>query len=123
MSYDLVIWSCQPTLTEEDAEELAYDLLDGKTTETEPSDAVASFVEEVTDKYPRLSELEPGQDTPWASDISGSGAHVVLCIARSKIDTANWIADVAKKHNLCLFDPQDGDYRPASANQAAETDS
>ncbi|NBO19033.1 MAG: hypothetical protein EBV03_07395 [Proteobacteria bacterium] len=75
----------------------------------EPSPKISEFVKELTALHPQIDDTpEDGLDEcPWSIAFDLSEGHVIMPMVWSKADeTQKIIVELAKKHDLVCFDPQ-----------------
>ncbi|MEO7717996.1 MAG: hypothetical protein ABIY70_17480 [Capsulimonas sp.] len=69
-----------------------------------------AFQKDLAIVYPDLEAIPEDklEDSPWSFSPDRSGGHTFLCIRWSAVDAAvPIIFEIALKHNLVVYDPQD----------------
>ena len=112
MSFDVALWYRAKPMGRAEALSFYKSLCEGDTSDIEPNPAVATFVREVTAKYPQIDDVPEEQldECPWNIAFDQSEGHVIICIAWSRCDEiVPWVTGLAAKHGLTYFDPQSGE--------------
>lgn len=118
MSFDLTFWSAKEPVTEEAAARIYDELTDGLAGVVDESPAIESFFNDVVAVYPDLVE-ENMEEAPWASAIYHNAECVITAISWSRHqEVAQVLIDLANRHGLTAYDPQDRViHHPSAANR------
>ncbi|MGA3295739.1 MAG: hypothetical protein ABSE45_17375 [Candidatus Acidiferrales bacterium] len=112
MSFDLAVWKADdPGLTDSDAGKIFLQLCDGAHEGWPAAPEVEAFYRELTQRYPELDDLpeEEVDNCPWSARLDRSAHHVIMTVVWSRADEIRSVVlDLAGKHSLLLFDPQEG---------------
>jgi len=113
MSFDLCVFHTEKPHSDDDAIDRysAYCGDDDFSPWIEPSPKVAAFLKDLTAQYPDIDDV-PAQnvdDCPWAAGLDLSEGHVVMPMVFSWAERMYPVVlDLAEKHSLVCFDPQQG---------------
>jgi hypothetical protein len=112
MSFDLCILDAEPSIAISEASRLYQDFdIDGTTA---PNQKISSLIQEITSRYPQIDDYadEDIDNCPWAVAFDVDEKCVVICISFSRVgDVVDWISEVASKHDLVCYDPQENKLR------------
>ena len=111
MRLEIDVFFADTPLTDKDALERYDACCSGPTSngDTESAPPLATFMAELTDRYPRLETLPEAEreDSPWSGDISETNGHALLAMSGSHCaDAVEYIMELADKHGLVCFDPK-----------------
>jgi hypothetical protein len=117
MSYDLAVWEGERPLTDlaagETFEELYARYLEGPPN-PKPTPAIARYVAALLERWPDI-DGPGGEDSPWAdAPMLNNSAGPIIYFAMSFsrcAEASEFAAQLAAKHGLVCFDPQDGTLR------------
>ena len=116
MSFDLAVWR-EPTTAEDAARKYAeLTTLEPAVLQRHPR-AVA-FHRELTARYPELADVPVDEldSCPWSTTLTVAGDGVVMSMSWSCADAVvTYIQELAQRHGLVLYDPQDGAAYPPGA--------
>ena len=117
MSFDVAVWS-QVHRSVKQASQVYLKLCDNDTSLLQPqpdsAQDIEAFLQELTQRYPPPSAYtdETADECLWSNDFDISEAHVLLSIPFSRVaEAAAWIVDLAYKHHLIFYNPQNGTIR------------
>lgn len=106
MSFGLIFWYEAVPPSVERATDVYFRLSDDEAGVVADNPRVDEFFSEVTSMYGDLT-LE-NEDAPWTSVLYHTPACVIAQISWSRSrEISSVLIDLAKKHNLTAFDPQD----------------
>jgi hypothetical protein len=114
MSYDLAVWHTPNRLTDAEASALYMALGESRTDGTAPQPAVDAFYAELMARYPELDTvpddlIDDSDYCPWSCALGRSPGYVVLsCVWSQAQAVGKFVWNLAAKHRLALFDPQEG---------------
>lgn len=113
MSYDLVALSGVDPMDADQAADIYHHLSDGRSWDSllHPDPNVAAFVKEITRRWPQLDDVPEDEVDmcPWSVELELSPAHAVGSMRWSRADDVGSVfIDMALKHRLNVFDPQEG---------------
>ena len=111
MSCDYAVWHYDRKLSEKEALQRYTTLCDDPASLPGESAAIDNFYKELTAKYPEIDSIpEDAVDScPWSCALDKNGTSVVMPIVWSRAgEVGRFIADLAEKHGLVLYDPQSG---------------
>ena len=112
MSYDLAIWHQPTKINNERAVEIYLKLIEEDRSDLQPSPMIDAFYTELTKRHPEINDIPEAQIgdhdlSPWSSEFDRSDSHLIITSVWSKADyVANLIFDLARQHQLSVFDPQ-----------------
>ena len=111
MSFDLGVFYTEKPHSDEEATMrfVAYCEEENLTAFIEPSEKVASFLQELTTQYPQIDDWpeEDISNCPWSIAFDVSAGHVLMPMVFSKAEEMySVIAALAEKHGLVCVDPQ-----------------
>jgi hypothetical protein len=113
MSCDYGVWYSEAPLTNEEAAKIYVGLCEQWPFLEGENQAVRAFYDELTARWPELDSV-PDEKIgdknycPWSCAISHSGAAVVTACVWSMADkVGSIIKELARKHELVFYDPQD----------------
>lgn len=111
MSFDLAVWF-EPTAVTSSEAIRKHDGFASRAPDAGPADPRAvAFHRELIARYPGLSDLPDDQleRIPWHGDPEIVGEAVLMTMSWSTPDeTVQFILELAERHEMVLFDPQDG---------------
>jgi hypothetical protein len=114
MSFDLAAWKDDDNGTlpsDSEAREIYLKLCNDACGAGLVAPGIEEFYTELTRRYPEIDDVpeEEVDKCPWSLLLNRSGHHVVMSAVWSPADEIRSAAlELAKKHNLILFDPQKG---------------
>lgn len=113
MSFDLGVFYTERPQSDDDAGERYVALCDGSNLADwiEPSPKVEAFLNDLTTRYPQIDDVadEAVDDSPWSCAFDVSEGHAIMPMVWSRAEEmAAIIAELAAKHGLVCFDPQEG---------------
>jgi hypothetical protein len=118
MSFDLAVMNIEKPLTSSEATEIYHQLCEGNYDALPPSEKIDAFYQELTQQYPDMESYSDDDidDCKWSVDLDVSDGAVVMSMVWSASEKmVNFITNLAEKHDLALYDPQDETvYLPAS---------
>jgi hypothetical protein len=125
MSFDLGVWHTDERLTDEEAANTYLRLCEEPQSLNGSSQDVAAFYAELTGHWPEIDTI-PEESIgdfdicPWSCALDHSGNAVVMSCVWSKADEVfAFVSQLAKKHKLVLFDPQENKaHRPEHLTSA-----
>jgi hypothetical protein len=110
MSYDLALWnSGNATPSDSEAGRLYIELCEDQCGGGPVAAGIQELYTELTRRYPEIDNVpeEAVDDCPWSGLLNRSGHHVILNVVWSRAEEIRrFVFELAKKHNLVLFDPQ-----------------
>ena len=77
------------------------------------SQAVSDFYDELTRRWPEIDSIPEErigdfEYCPWSCAIERSGMYVIVnCVWSKADDVASYVYQLAEKHDLVLYDPQE----------------
>jgi hypothetical protein len=112
VSFDLAVLSAARPLTADEARRVYLRLCEGDDGATllAPDERVDEFAREIRARWPDLDDLpeEEVDDSPWSIGVDVSPRHMLVSFVWSRVDdTAPAFVDLAAKHGLYVFDPQE----------------
>ncbi|MEA5367787.1 hypothetical protein VA596_50210 [Amycolatopsis sp., V23-08] len=116
MSFDLAVWHESTTAEEAPRKYAELTTLEPEVLERHPR-AVA-FHRDLTARYPELADVPADElgSCPWATAMTVAGDGVVMSMSWSCSDAVvEYIQELARRHGLVLYDPQDGTAYPPGA--------
>lgn len=111
MSFDLAVMNVEKKISSEEATEIYNKLCDGEYDVLKPSERIDSFYQELVEKYPDVESYSDDDidDCPWSVELDVSDGAVVMSMVWSAADEIpSFVTNLAEKHGLALYDPQDG---------------
>jgi hypothetical protein len=114
MSFDLAVWYSDVASTSEQAGEIYANLCDGKRMASGGSASVNAFYDELIAKWQEIDSvpkefIDDLDRCPWSCALDHSPTHVVMsCVWSRAPMVVVFVAELAAKHGLVLFDPQGG---------------
>ncbi len=115
MSCDFGVWYPDRRLTDAEAGERYVRLCDSQVEgEVVEDPAVGAFYTELTRLHPEIDDVPEDRidDTeycPWSVAMDRSDGHVIMACVWSRADyVRQLVRDLARKHGLAVFDPQEG---------------
>ena len=112
MSFDLGVWHVEESLTDEEAAAIYLRLCEEWPYLEGEHPAVAAFYEELVRRWPEIDTIPEERVgdcdfCPWSCALNRSGiAVVVSCVWPKAVEVGEYVATLARKHGLLLFDPQ-----------------
>lgn len=128
MSYDLGVWYPHERLSDGEAGRLYVGLCEGKVQNPKPHPAVDASYQELTAKHPEMDtvpddKVDDVDYCPWSSALDRSPGHVIMgCVWARAEYVDRFVRELARKHGLAVFDPQQGtiSYPRASGGASAK---
>ena len=118
MSFDLAFWHEARPITSEQAVHVYWQLCDEDYSVVKPHEAVALFLQDLTQHYPPIDNLseEEVDESPWSCAWDVSPGSVIVCMTwPSGRALAPFFIQMANRHNLVCYDPQRAEvYLPPS---------
>lgn len=117
MSFDLAVWYAPVVVTAADAARKYAELAALERAALPAHPRISAFHRELTTRYPDLSgvPLEELARCPWASNPIVAGSGVLMSLSWSCADdVVSFVQELAERHELVLYDPQDGSAYPPS---------
>ncbi len=112
MSFDLAVWKDEcPTPSDSEAREIYLHFCSHECAGGPTMPGIAEFYIELTQQYPEIDKVpeEEVDNCPWSVLLSRSGHHVLMSAVWSRAEEIRSVVlELAKKHDLVLFDPQKG---------------
>ena len=114
MSCDFAVWFPSVALTDQQASLLYEQLCQGDTSGIVPHTAVDAFYNEITSQHPEIDDVPADQVDdhdlcPWSVAFDRSDGHLIMCCVWPKADyVEGLVKELAHKHGLAVFDPQNG---------------
>jgi hypothetical protein len=114
MSFDLGVWYPSKRLTDDEAGELYVALCKSQTVGVTPHHKVEAFYTELTDRYPEIDtipedRIDDHDYCPWSCALDRSAGHVIMpCVWSQAENVERFVRQLAKKHGLATYDPQQG---------------
>jgi hypothetical protein len=114
MSFDLGVWHPLTRLTDAEAGELYVSLCDYGIGGVTSHPAVDAFYAELTARYPEIDtvpddRIDDHDYCPWSCALDRSPAHVIMsCVWPQAENVERTVRELAAKHGLAAFDPQQG---------------
>jgi len=123
MSFDLAVWYPDARLTTKEAGKRYICLCEDDSSMVTPHPAVDAFYAEITALHPEIGDVPADEvdECPWNIEFDRSPGHLIMCCAWSRAEYCyDLILRLARKHGLCVFDPQTGaihfpDAKPAQS--------
>lgn len=112
MSFDLGIWHSKDRIDAEVAGEIYRGLCERTASPPQAHAAVDAFYRELIAKHPEIDtvpddRIDDHDYCPWSCEIDHSPGHVIVSCVWSKADyVESLIRELARKHGLAVFDPQ-----------------
>jgi hypothetical protein len=126
MSFDLAVWYPDRNLSPEEAGERYGQLCDGDVRGVTEDPRVAAFYDELMRKHPEIDDvpeerIDDHEYCPWSVAMDRSPGHVIMCCVWSRAEyVRSFVGELASKHGLVLYDPQEGTVTfPTSGSPAA----
>lgn len=113
MSFDLGVRYPQQRIGNKEAGELYVRLCAGDTSGVLPHLAIDAFYTDLTGKHPEIDTIPEGKIgdydyCPWSCKLDRSPGHVIMSCVWSKATYVDrLVQDLARKHGLAVYDPQD----------------
>ncbi|MGA7399775.1 MAG: hypothetical protein WCC99_13640 [Candidatus Sulfotelmatobacter sp.] len=114
MSFDLAVWKDDHNGTlpsDSEAQATYLELCNNECGGGPVACEIEEFYTELTRRYPEIDDVpeEEVDNCPWSVLLNRSGHHVIMSAVWSRADEIRSVAiELAKKHDLTLFDPQEG---------------
>jgi hypothetical protein len=111
MSFDLAVWRSEHTPSDTEARGIYGALLNDMCGAGPKEPGIEEFYTDLTRRYPELDDVpEDGVDQcPGSVKLNRSGHHVIMSAVWSRSKEIRAVAlELARKHGLILFDPQEG---------------
>ena len=115
MSFDLAVLNIEHPISSEKAAEIYSELCSGNYEILQPSEKIDAFYQELIEKYPDIDSYSDDEvdECPWSVEIDVSDGAVVMCMVWSGVEeVAPFVMELAQKHDLACYDPQDGKLYP-----------
>jgi hypothetical protein len=109
MSFDLAFWHEDRPITAEQAVQVYWQLCDEDYSVVTPHQAVASFLRELTRRYPPIDHLpeEEIDESPWSCAWDVTPGSVIVCMTwPSGRALAPLLIEMANRHDLACYNPQ-----------------
>ena len=112
MSFDLGVWHCEEPLTNAEASDIYLRLCEEWPYLEGEHPSVQAFYEELIQHWPEIDTVPEDKVgdfdfSPWSCELNHSGKAVVMsCVWPKADEVAEYVAALARKHQLLLFDPQ-----------------
>jgi hypothetical protein len=126
MSFDLAIWHTPKRLTDAEAAVLYTALCASQRDGVAPHPGVEAFYAELTAKHPEIDtvpdeRIDDHDYCPWSCALDRSPGHVIMACVWPKAEYVQaLVRELAVKHGLAVFDPQEGRVAyPGAAAQAS----
>ncbi len=113
MSFDLGIWYSERALTDKEAADTYVRLCQEWPYLQGENPSVAAFYDELTKRWPEIDtvpdeRIDDNDFCPWSCALNHSGVAVVMaCVWSMADEVSEFVGNLAKKHRLVLFDPQE----------------
>jgi hypothetical protein len=113
MSWNCAVWHCNSVKDKNNAEILYNKLCQGDTSLIGPTQRMQDFYEELTSIHPEIDDINDDEVSdldlcPWSVIFDKSEGHIIMSCVPSKADyVSDLIRDLAKKHQLSFYEPQD----------------
>ena len=113
MSYDLALWFPHQILSDEQALQQYEKLCVGDISELNPHPSVGNFYLELYKIHPEIDDVPDDKIgnfdfSPWSVEHELSDRHLMLsCVWSHAHYVHDLVLDLAKKHGLAVFDPQE----------------
>jgi len=105
MSFDLAVFRATAPIDDKSALAIYRALCDGKTPALESSKRPRAFYVALTKQFPEIDDRE--DESPFAVAIEHTDRHVIMNVSFSHADEVRHaVLELAKKHDLDVFDPQ-----------------
>ena len=114
MSFDLAVWYPDGPLSNEEAGERYARVCDGDTTGLLEHPAVQAFYDELVARHPEIDDIpeeriDDHEFCPWSVAMDRSPGHVIMCCVWSRAAyVREHVENLAAKHGLVLYNPQEG---------------
>jgi hypothetical protein len=114
MSFDLGVWYSDNPLTNQEAADIYLKLCEGQPILTGGHRAVEAFYSELTSRWQEIDTVPDDRVgdfdfCPWSCALDKRDIHVVMsCVWPKADEVAAFVSELALKHSLVLFDPQEG---------------
>jgi hypothetical protein len=114
MSFDLGVWYPDRYLTSEESGRRYVHLCKGDASDVVEHPAVSAFYEELVAKHPEIDDvpedrIDDHDYCPWSIMMHRSPGHVIMCSIWSRAEYVRaFVAELAARHGLVLYDPQEG---------------
>jgi hypothetical protein len=107
ISVDFAFWESNRPLEDDEAEEIYLALTDtGRHPKVAATGKIAVMVDAIYARWPMPAKGNE-DDWPFASPLDVSESHLIVCISSSRLwDVWPFVGDLAKQHELVMFDPQ-----------------
>ena len=112
MSFDLGVWYSEKAVTPKQAGELYVSLCEGTIALEGQNQQICAFYDELTGKWPEIDKvpdekIDDHDYCPRSCAIDRSGMHILLsCVWSKAQDVAAFVEELALKHELLLYNPQ-----------------
>ncbi|MDT7796572.1 MAG: hypothetical protein QOI78_5 [Actinomycetota bacterium] len=116
MSFDLAVW--RESTTAEEAPRKYAELMALESPVLQRHPRAVTFHRELTARYPELADVPADEldSCPWSTNLTVAGDGVVMSMSWSCSDAVvEYIQELAQRHGLVLYDPQDGTAYPPGA--------
>jgi len=106
MTFDLGVWKTNGSLTATEASRVYASFCRGElpVRVVQNSPAVEAFYQDLIEKWPETGNAD---SSPWAAPLHHTASHVLMsCVWSKAEDVCLFVAELAGRHGLVLFDPQ-----------------
>ena len=126
MSFDLAVWYPDRRLSADEANGRYAHLCEGNVDDVVEHAAVHAFYDELVAKHPEIDDvpedrIDDHEYCPWSVAMDRSPGHIIMCCVWSRAEyVRSLVGQLASKHSLVLYDPQEGTatYPSGSASSA-----
>ncbi len=114
MSFDLVVWYPDMRLSADEANRRYVSLCEGDVSGVVEHPAIQAFYDELIAKHPEIDDvpedrIDDHEYCPWSVAMDRSAGHVIMCCVWSRAEyVRGFVGQLALKHGLVLYDPQEG---------------
>jgi hypothetical protein len=114
MSFDLVVWYPDTRLSADEANRRYVSLCEGNVSGVVEHPAIQAFYDELIAKHPEIDDvpedrIDDDEYCPWSVAMDRSAGHVIMCCVWSRAEyVRGFVGQLALKHGLVLYDPQEG---------------
>ena len=107
-TYELVVWSSKRRPTEKEAARMYEKIRQGNLEDLLPSEDIAAFLAEITEKHPAFDALPEAERAhcAWSASFTVTGHYAILPLRREWGKLVKPLLNKALKHNLTYYDPQ-----------------
>ena len=114
MSFNLGVWYPDRQLSPEEAGARYKQLCEGDARDVTEHPAVGAFYDELVATHPEIDDIpdervDDHEYCPWSITMDRSPGHIVMCCVWSRAEyVRTFVGELASKHGLVLYDPQEG---------------